>query len=565
MKWIKKRENQIFFSVTLVTIIIAISPLLTRYCLQGHDSEYHILRIEALKDQIMMLRPFLRVNPLYFGGIGYASSMFYPDILLYIPALMRVVGFPIYTSYHTYMAICVILCYLISYMCGKRITHNRYMGMMFAVILTLSSYHLDDILVRAAAGEYTAFIFIPIVVYGFYNLFFEDFSKPWILGLGMGLVLLSHTLSFILCVLMAILLVVFNFDLFLKKPKMIVKIVITALVTMLATAFYWIPVLEQFASAKFMVSEPWIEPAQSAVKFSDIFSFVFPTLGIALLLLILPRVLIFRNDDDRIMKYADQCAVTGLAFAVLATDIVPWTRIGKYFSVVQFPWRLYIISTVLLAFSASVFVYRLAGAIYLGVSDTPDEYDDETQVVKNDTLVNKYGVVLGLVMSVMIVTTLYGFSLQQREYFDYSNDYFTYKPYTATVIAGEWLPVTVENAYSLIEMSDHARDNNGNEVAFVRDRGKVIISTNGTEDYVDVPLLYYKGYESVGKEGLVYTIDGTGENGLIRVYTNKSLDAITVNYSGTAAQMLSNIISIITMIVIAHFYYKKHKNYSGQL
>lgn len=557
--WIKKRENQIFFSVTLITIFVAISPLLSRYCLLGHDSEYHLLRIEALKDQIMMWRPFLRVNPLYFGGMGYASSMFYPDILLYIPAFMRVLGFGVDTSYHSYMAICIILGYLVTYICGKKITDNRYISMFFAVILTLSSYHLDDIMVRAAAGEYTAFVFIPIVVYGLFNLFFEEFNKPYVLGLGMGLVLLSHTLSFVMCLMMIVILMMFNFDVFLKAPKLILKLAATALVTLAATAFYWIPVLEQFSEAVFYVSEPWIEPVESAVKLVDTFTFSLPTLGVGLMILLLPRVLIFRNHDDKVMKFADQCIVAGFMFAIMATDIVPWKIVGKYFSMIQFPWRFYVVSSVLLAFGAATVVYRLAGSIYIGVTDCPDEYDDEEQVVSNDKLVNKYGLVIGLVLTVMTVAAVYGYSIQDREYYDHSNDYFNYKPFTTTVIAGEWLPKAVDDKDTLIDLCEKATDNNGSDVAFVRNRGKLVVSTNGSEGYIDIPLIYYKGYTAKGESGADYAIDGSGTNGTARVYTNDNADTITVNYTGTVLQRISELISLITVIVIVCFFIKKIK------
>jgi len=491
--------------------------------------------------------------------MGYASSMFYPDILLYIPALMRVFGFPIDTSYHTYMALCIILCYFVSYICGKKVTNNRYIGIFFAIIITLASYHMDDVIVRAAAGEYTAFIFVPIVVYGLYNLFFEEFSKPWILGLGMGLVLLTHTLSFVMCVMMAVILILFNFDVFLKAPKLIIKLAITAAVTLAATAFYWIPVLEQFADTVFYVSKPWADPVEGAVKLSDTFTFTLPTLGIGLMIMLLPRVLIFRNHDDKIMKFADQCITAGLAFAVMATDIVPWKLVGKYFYMIQFPWRFYLISTVLLSFGAAVVVYRLAGSICIGLTDTPDDYDDEKQVIRDERLINKYGVVLGLVLAVMTVTAVYGLSLQNREYFDYSNDYFNYKPYTSTVIGGEWLPLTVADQDALVENSEVAIDNNGNEVPFVRSRGKVILSTNGSEEYVDVPLVYYKGYSAKCESGAQHAIDGSGNNGTIRVYTGNTADTLTINYAGTLLQRISEIISIITIIAFAYFLIKSKK------
>lgn len=551
MKWIKKRENQIFFSVTLVTILVAICPLLTRYCLLGHDSDYHILRIEALKQQIEMGLPFLKVNPTYFGGMGYASSLFYPDFMLYIPALLRVAGVSINTSYHMFLVVCIILCYCVSYWCGKRISNNRYIGILFAVIITLSSYHLDDIMVRAAAGEYTAFVFVPLVVYGIYNLCFEDMDKPWVLGLGMGLVLLCHTLTFAMCIAMILLMLVFNFDAFLKKPKLILKLAGTGIVTLFVTTSYWLPIVEQFLSTKFYISNPWIEPVQEAVKISSIFGFAFPTLGIGLMLLLLPRVLLFRNDDDHVMKFSDQCIVSGMAFGIMASDIMPWKTLGKYFTMVQFPWRLYVVSTVLLCFGAAVVVYRLAGSICLGASDTPKEYDDEDHIINSDNMVNKYGVVLALVLAVMSVTTIYMYSHQTREYFDFSNDYFDYAPYTASVIGAEWLPLEVDNVDDLLETYNNAYSSNGDVVLDItRDKNAVIVNVDKPLGYVDVPFVFYKGYAAKDANGNSFYVDGSGINGLTRVYTGNYVGEITVKYEGTIIQKLADIFSFQVVLGI---------------
>lgn len=566
MKWIKQRENQIFFSVTIVTILIAISPLLSRYCLLGHDSDYHILRIEALKQQIQMFKPFLKVNTLYFGGQGYASSLFYPDLLLYIPAILRVFGFTINSSYHIYMGICVILCYSCSYVCAKGITKNRYIGILCAVVVTLANYHMDDIFVRAAAGEYTAFIFVPIVVFGIYNLCYENMDKPWILGVGMALVLLCHTLSFIMCILMLVLMMLFNFDVFLKAPKLLFKLFVTGLTTLLATSFYWLPVIEQFLSAKFYISHPWIEPVQEAVKVTSIFSFTFPTLGIGIFLLVLPRILLFRRDDDNVMKFSDQCVTTGLAFAIFASDLVPWNVVGKVFTSVQFPWRMYVISTVLLSFGAAVIVYRLAGALCFGATDTPKEYDVEAHIINDDSMVNKYGMVLALVLAVMAVTTFYNFSTKTREYFDYSNDYFDYKPFTASVIGGEWLPVKVDNADDLVETSDYACSSDGSIIDIVRDKNTLTFYANKEYSYVDVPFVYYKGYAAYTETGDRLYLDGEGNNGVVRVYTGSYKGAVLVQYSGTLIQKMAGIFSamfVFGLVLLAYTLYSVKKELYG--
>ena len=81
-------------------MLVAIAPLISRYCINGHDIEYHLLRIESLKECILIGRPFLKVNTLFYGGAGYASTLFYSDLFMHIPALLRVIGVGIGKSFH---------------------------------------------------------------------------------------------------------------------------------------------------------------------------------------------------------------------------------------------------------------------------------------------------------------------------------------------------------------------------------------------------------------------------------------------------------------------------------
>ena len=54
----------------------------------GHDVGYHLLRTEALKQRIEDMNFFNGgIDYLFYNGAGYASSLAYPDLLLYIPAL----------------------------------------------------------------------------------------------------------------------------------------------------------------------------------------------------------------------------------------------------------------------------------------------------------------------------------------------------------------------------------------------------------------------------------------------------------------------------------------------
>ena len=213
------------------------------------------------------------------------------------------------------------------------------------------------------------------------------------------------------------------------------------------------------------------------------------------------------------------------------------------------------ISSVLLSISAAIYIYRLAGSLCLGVSDTPKDYDNEEYINRNDNYVNKYGIVLALVLAIMTITTIFTYSNQTREYFDFSNDYFDYKPYTATVIAGEWLPESVDNVDDLLETCDNAYGPNGEVFSVIRDKNTLTVDIDKACTSVDVPFVYYKGYVARNEEGMNIRVDGNGINGLTRVYTGDYEGRITVSYEGTIIQKLSNILSLQTTLLIVLIVY----------
>ena len=175
-KYLKRRDNRITLAFFLITMIVAVSPLISRYCINGHDLEYHLLRIESLKEGILIGRPFLKVNTLFFGGAGYASTLFYSDLFMHIPALLRVCHFGIGTSFHLYTALIFVLCYISTFYCVWKMSLSKFAGTVAAVLVTLCPYHMDDMLVRTACGENAAFIFLPLAIYGVFNVLYEEMA-----------------------------------------------------------------------------------------------------------------------------------------------------------------------------------------------------------------------------------------------------------------------------------------------------------------------------------------------------------------------------------------------------
>ncbi|MCR5734143.1 MAG: YfhO family protein [Lachnospiraceae bacterium] len=549
-EYFKKNENRIVWLVTVITMLIACSPLITRYCINGHDIDYHLLRIESLKEGIQIGKPFLKVNVLFFGEAGYASSMFYPDFLLYIPALLRVFGLSINTSYHVFVAICVILCYFSMYYCVRNMLNSKYAGILSAIIVTLCQYHMDDIYVRSAAGEYTAFIFLPLVFYGIYDLLYEDMKKPWLLGAGFGGVLLCHTASFAMCLLFAAAACILRIKAF-KNKKTLLRLIATAAITAGLTAVYWLPMIEQLLDTVFYVSDPWIEPATEAVRFVEVFYNSFPSLGIFVVVFSLPRILLKKEAENseasdrystkNLISFSDYLLIAGFLFALLATDILPWERFGKYLSFIQFPWRFFIMSSVLFSMADGIILYLCARKY------SPKRFDIPLE-----------GIVAVVVLIVCGVSAYGDMSANDQGYYDYSDDYYDYKPYTAHVIGGEWLPEAVMDPETLVLESERMIADDEVTVDFVREKNTIKADITAAYDHIDVPFIYYKGYEAyiengTGKKELRVT--GEGNNGFVRVYlTPQTTGKMTVLYAGTLAQIISKVItllSVITLIVIS--------------
>ncbi len=517
-------------SVSLIALFFACLPLFTVNCIQGHDIDYHLLRIEALKTGILNGLPFLRVNMLFFGGEGYASSMFYPDFLLYIPALLRAAGVGINLSYHIFVAFCIVAAFTVMYLSMVYITGNRHAAVISAVAYTLCQYHMDDIYTRAAVGEFTAFIFLPLVAAGLYDLTEKDFEKPWLLSAGIAGVLLCHTLSTVFCIILCVVFSIVNFRTFAEKPVKLLKLFLTAVITLALTAFYWLPFMEQICSAEFRYKEAKFDVGYEKLLLRDVFTNSSGRMGIALFLLILTALLI-RHTGDRLVRSADIFAVTGLVFALCTTGFFPWKRLERYVMSVQFPWRLFIMTSLLLSIAAGIYIERAAG--------------------------NMGKAAVTAVLALMIVSAVFNISRTEEGYYSYSDDYYDVVDYTKDVIGGEWLPETVTSRGKLGKYSEYAFDDKGEKVA-VKRYGNTLTAEDPGSEYLDVPFVYYKGYAAEDDSGRALRTDGSGENGRVRVYTGGA-GSIRVAYRGTPLQKAADLISILTLVVLIVFYVLKKR------
>lgn len=454
----------------------------------GDDAFYHMLRIEALYQQLSHGLWREPLNRLFFQGAGYASATCYPDIFLYIPALLRFGGLEIAQCFTVFIMLCMGASLLTAFWAGKSITGSSFIGAAVAIIYALCQYKMDCSYARAALGEIQAFIFLPLVAAALHDLAFRHFSRPWLMVLAFGGLMLTHTLScFVAVLLSALFCLIFVRRVWAHVPRLCLM----AGLTLALTAFYWLPCMELLLRMDLHAAHPWTFAFQNAVAPTEVFANVLlgegkAGLGWELPLLCLP-VLCMRGGALRRMAWF--CLIGALLLTVAATSLVPWEKAGVL-GVVQFPWRLYSFASLL---------YALAAAC--GWQDAVQRSAGKGQAWAG-------GLALAGVTLVMVVAAVRHAPLMDNRYFDLGRDYFAQGAETTYVGGGEWLPFTLDLPQLKLDLRACARDarsaqcpravdDRQNPVPLLRsaDGTRLIVGLNGTaRRFVDVPLVWYYGY-----------------------------------------------------------------------
>lgn len=243
------RESQIVFWTLTVCVFISYFPFLMDYINLGADSDFHLLRIEGLKESLQEMKTFpVRVQSYWLYDHGYAVSSFYGDLFLTIPAVFRLIGFSIQTSYKMFVFLVTVATAWITYISFKRCTKDTYGALFGSVIYMLAPYRIYNVFGRGAVGEYLGMVFLPMLMCGMYLLYTEDTEakdykhhKYWIV-FGLTGILQSHLLS---CEMAGgfILLICVIFIRKTLRKNTFVQLFQALIICLLLNSWFWIPLL----------------------------------------------------------------------------------------------------------------------------------------------------------------------------------------------------------------------------------------------------------------------------------------------------------------------------------
>ncbi len=357
----KKHSREI--AIILYTAFVASLPLFANGMMCGNDIRYHLVRIEGIADGIRNGVFPVKMYSVYNDSYGYPVGIFYGDVMLYVPAILRLIGFTIMQSYKAYIVMINILTTAIAFYCGKKMFRSDVKAGVFSLAFTLSTYRLVCLYARAAVGEYSAFCFYPIVILAIWNIYTQDVKNKeygknsLILALGMTGLIYNHILSTEMFVMSLILVALALVKKTFRKETIYVYIKAVVICGVICLAFI-IPFLEYYMGVDIMIKHKFAKSyiQSQGAYISDYFAFFksitggdYPnrrgilTPGLVLMVgLVIAFALIVSKKADKKIKFLAGGSVVSL---LVASNVFPWNAIndipiiGSFLVSVQFPYR----------------------------------------------------------------------------------------------------------------------------------------------------------------------------------------------------------------------------------
>ena len=329
--------------IIVLTAAFASMPLMWRGIFDGHDLFFHLNRIEGVAAGLRAGQFPVAIHASTLLGYGYAAPQFYPELFLYIPAIMRNLGVSLAASVCVFEMMIHLACASVCYVSARAVLGSRRTALGAMMLYTLCSYRISNVYVRAALAESLAMIFFPLLIWALYEVLVRDEKKWPLLALSMGCIFLSHLLSTLFAAGMCGLCALLDAKKLIREPRRILACVKAALVTILMSACFLVPFLDYAraginTSVALMAGDHVLMPGALFVGFpgaaKDLvyeamdFSYsvgVVPGLAIVLgCAILLIRLYSRAHAQDRCDRLCLVFLLLGALLLILSTQAFPW-------------------------------------------------------------------------------------------------------------------------------------------------------------------------------------------------------------------------------------------------
>ena len=531
-------ERRKWLFIMLITIVVILLPTFQKNLVIGDDYEFHLSRIITLAKGLENGEFPVKIHPLFARNHGYASGIFYPNMFMYIPAVLYLIGLNIVQAYNIFLLIMIFFMFVLTYDSIKNITDETNSALIGTILVILSKVMCINLYLRFAVGEFLGLIFLVPIVSGMYDFIYKDFKKPYLLFIGFFGIVNSHIISTIIAIIYCI--VYFIIHLRLIKFRNVAKLFAVAILVIMITSSFWMPMIEQLSIQEYKLTDRWVHIESEEYYLYDLLSN--QKFSIGLLITILMPMLIYALFDKRISNKSKKFIL--LLFVIMILTVTPkfWDLTKDVLGIIQFKWRLLGLLTILSSISLTLVI---------------KEYSQILEIKLESVMMSI--LVLSIFFTLQFNISDFKTSARLRSAEDLDAVYYAN---TSIGVGQEYLPIEVN--YNNIKIENQAKSNIDEEVEVTKRNLHTEFETQKDYDYIVIPSVYYYGYVGniVDNEGKVESLKiEKADNGLVKVLTEGKEGKVSVWYNGTRIQKVSYIISLFTgFMLIAYLIIKKIKS-----
>ncbi len=545
-----KSKIRDYIVIFVISIIISVPLLSSKFDIYADDGIQHIARLMGTYQTITEgeFPPVIMSN--FCNEFGYSWNIFYSPLTAFVPLIFSLITNSFELILKLFMILVTFLSGIAMYEFVKKVTKNRYAGVLAAIIYILAPYRLTDMYMRIAIAELTSFIFIPIVFHGMYNIFNSEeksIKKSLILTLGAVGLILSHTVIAMYTAIICFIYVIVNINK-LKEKQVWKMLGINILLIVLLTSFYLLPMLEHKLTTEYEVFEPGrMERTDDLIKRKvDITDLLYTPngnfsyeIGLVSLIGIVFTLLVYKKIEKENKKIYYFSIALGFISITMSLRFFPFEKLPAILKMIQFTFRL-------LEFSSFFFAFVAATNYSL--------------LIKNFKAKDVF--VLGLITLLLIVPL--------KKNLDYDKTWseeklwpaFEVNDYTGRIHAGcatfEYLP---SKAFNNLDYIKHRENRvyvlSGNAVVENEEKDgtnmEFTVSNMEENTVIELPYIFYLGYggEITNTTGETMKIDTfESDNGFVAVNLPETAIKVNVQYEGTVLMKVSYMISFATVIGI---------------
>lgn len=553
-EWLKKNKEYI---IIIFVALLVCSPLTVDGWISSDDGYSHLSRlyntIQGLKDG--QFPPVIVSN--FCKGFGYSWNLFYPPLSTYIGTMFRIIVPTYVDAMKLTIVFSIIMCGCTMYQLIKKVTKNSNTALITSIIYMTSNYLITDIYSRMAIGEIMAFIFFPVLFNGLYGIFYENGKKNYLLTIGAVGIILSHNISTLMAVVLSAIFVLVNFKKLYNKDtrKQVWKnIIINAIFIVLIVLFFYIPFLQHEMATEYVVMQENAMATKEFVSNHAIYVYqlvfgkfqkgasyalndgigneMFLSLGLPIIISVLFTPMIIKKVKKEKKHLYIMTLAIGIITALMSTVLFPWDKMPSIVLIIQFPWRLLMISTFLLSIIAGVNIGKFF----------------ENFKIENIFIIT----LIIMIYSGQYISYVVNFDINFDEsYLGETVEIEELSGGNKYCSSFEYLPSKAKTEYTqkridgVIILSGDTKITNQN-----KENNNMTFNIDETtqETNLELPYIYYLGYNiTLNDKKLSYQ---ESEYGFISVTIPEGEKGIVeVTYEGTTLSKISFIISIISSLI----------------